>query len=64
VEVEVMGERNEMISRLGILEEKIAEINHRIEEIGMQIEAINKALICLYRHGDFSRCSVIIRCAD
>jgi len=64
VEVEVMGERNEMISRLGILEEKIAEINRRIEEIGMQIEAINKALICLYRYGDFSRCSVIIRCAD
>ncbi|RLG94749.1 hypothetical protein DRO37_04625 [Candidatus Bathyarchaeota archaeon] len=59
-----MGERNEMISRLGILEEKIAEINRRIEEIGMQIEAINKALICLYRYGDFSRCSVIIRCAD
>ncbi|MCD6538614.1 hypothetical protein J7L18_08425 [Candidatus Bathyarchaeota archaeon] len=53
-----------MISRLGILEEKIAEINRRIEEIGMQIEAINKALICLYGYGDFSRCSVIIRCAD
>jgi len=64
VKVEVKGERNEMISRLGILEEKIAEINHRMEEIGMQIEAINKALICLYGHGDFNRCSVIIRCAN
>ena len=45
-----MDERNEMISRLGILEEKIAEINRRIEEIGMQIEAINKALILSLIH--------------
>ena len=51
----------EVMRRLDLLERRVDEVFSRIDEVGMQLEAINKTFICLYRNRDFSRCSVTVK---
>ena len=55
-----MAEFDETLKRLDRLEHRLSEVMHRIDEIGMQLEAINKTFICLYRSGDLDKCAVRI----
>lgn len=54
------AEFDETLKRLDRLEHRLSEVMHRIDEIGMQLEAINKTFICLYRSGDLDKCAVRI----
>ena len=46
--------------RLSLIEKRVNQILVRISEIGLQLEALNKTFICLYRSGSLKQCSVKI----
>ena len=56
----LVAEFDEALERLDRLEHRLSEVMHRIDEIGMQLEAINKTFICLYRSGGLDKCAVRI----
>ncbi len=55
-----MVEFGEVLERLDRLEHRLSEVMCRIDEIGMQLKAVNKTFICLYRSGCLDRCVVRI----
>ena len=56
----LVAELDEALERLDRLEHRLSELMHRIDEIGMQLEAINKTFICLYRSGGLDKCAIRI----
>ena len=56
----LVAEFGEVLERLDRLERRLSEVMHRIDETGMQLEAVNKTFICLYRSGGLDRCVVRI----
>lgn len=57
-----MIEYEEILKRMSELERRMLKVSRRIEEIGMQLEALNKTFICLYRYKNLNKCSVTIQC--